>query len=48
MRIGDRNGGLISDFEVARRMVLAKDRDALAIILGLAERCFLAANAACH
>ena len=24
MRIGDRNGGLISDFEVARRMVLAK------------------------
>ena len=48
MRIGDRNGGLHSDFEVARRMILAKDRDALAIMLKLAERCFLAANAACH
>jgi hypothetical protein len=29
-------------------MALAKDKDALGVILGLADRCFLAANAACH
>ena len=42
-RVGDRTGR-----PTPRSMALAKDKDALGVILGLADRCFLAANAACH